>query len=174
MANLQHKTIDADYWNELIRLLQRRLISESDLKKIDKNIVDIGRLRTTGYCFEQKDFFPKKDENERVIGRYRDTDVRKHRPELKPIFTKALNSWNYYHGLKDLMAVKRKDADGEAYYVAGKKKKYRSNYKLTDIADIKIIRGENLGQIGLEGKLMIGMVTVDGRKMRYLVNGNIL
>jgi len=171
MKQIEHKTIDKDKLQKLQFLYRKRLIEDNALNKIDKNIVDIDKLKCTAYCFEKKDFFPKYNEHGAVKETSRDTKMLNHRKELKPIIQKALNEWNYWLSLKRTIYRKWKDEDGEIHYEVTKG---NAKYKLSDLVDIKLIRGENLNILGLENKLMIGMVTMDGKKMRYLIDGNII
>ncbi len=149
----------------LTGLRQRVLMSEKEMDAIDDRIVDLPQLKCVIYCFKQKRWCDRIDD--RKPDPVKDGDLIKHlgkNPEIKKLIKKALSAWNYYLQFRDAVIKPRKDQNGFVTWVM---KKPETQYTEKDILAASHIKGTRLS---VADKEMIGIVTNDGVKMRYLLD----
>lgn len=150
----------------LTGLRQRVLMSEKEMADIDDRIVDLPQLKCVIYCYKQKRWCDRIDD--RKVDPVKDGDMIKNvgkNPEIKKLIKKALAAWNYYLQFRDAKIKPLKDR--ESGFVSWHIKKPEVQYTENDILKASHIKGTRLCVIDRE---MIGIVTNDGTKMRYLLD----
>ncbi len=136
------------------KLVRPALITDSQIDKIDNRVVDLPNLKTETLCpmcHESMATFADERQIVTLADRCSNPDCQ-NRTDVKwsgPGIKDCLSAWNYYLPLLG---------------------KGKTKYKEADILMCKLHRALRLD---VKDKMLIGIVTRDGTKMRYLVDGKL-
>ncbi len=156
--------------NYLTGLRQRMLMTEKEEEAISNNIVDLPQLKCIPYCWKQKRWCDRTAEGR--LDPVQDGDLLKnygHIPEVKKLVKRALTAWTYYTKFRDAKMWHRKDKETQfvQWYITPNKRVYTEK----DILKVSLVKGVRLSVAGQE---MLGIITTDGKKFRYLTGKSII